>query len=177
MRLRNFILSKLMASEEQSRFLIFIYKYMTEIKTLVYSLLIYLQMDTMVSLHLMILLGIDTVLGIVKSIVIKELEFDLKSFWFGIVTKMLILLIPAVFSLVMISLGQNMMWAIDFTLKALVVSEGLSCLTNIASIKTKTVIKNKDFISIILKNLRLFLTNLLTSKLKELIEDDKDEKK
>ena len=138
--------------------------HMNEIKTAVYSAFIFLNIDTDVVQVLCWLMFIDTFSGIIKSFVLRK-SFDFKVLFFGICSKLLILLIPMVIALV----GKGISKTYDFTsildavLKILVVSEGLSIITNFYVVKTGKEVKNFDIVTLLLSSIRKWMYKIIKS--------------
>lgn len=138
--------------------------HMNEIKTAVYSAFIFLNIDTDVVQVLCWLMFIDTFSGIIKSFVLGKC-FDFKVLFFGICSKLLILLIPMVIALV----GKGISKTYDFTsildavLKILVVSEGLSIITNFYVVKTGKDVKNFDVVTLLLSSIRKWMQKIIKS--------------
>lgn len=144
-----------------------IYNHLNEIKTTLYLVFVFLNIDTDIVKILMLLMLIDTASGIVKSFIISE-NFSFKLLFFGVCSKVLVLLIPMTLALV----GKGISKTYDFTplldsvLRILVVSEGLSIITNFYVIKTKKIIKNFDIISMLLSALRRGMLAIINQTLK-----------
>jgi phage-related holin len=138
--------------------------HVNEIKTAIYSAFIFLNIDTDVVQVLCWLMFIDTFSGVVKSFVLGK-TFDFKVLFFGICSKLLILLIPMVIALV----GKGISKTYDFTsildavLKILVVSEGLSIITNFYVVKTGKDVKNFDVVTLLLSSIRKWMQNIIKS--------------
>jgi phage-related holin len=136
--------------------------HINEIKTAIYSIFIFLNIDTDVVQVLCWLMFIDTFSGIIKSFVLEK-RFDFKILFFGICSKLLILLIPMVIALV----GKGISKTYDFTpildavLKILVVSEGLSIITNLYVVRTKKDVKNFDAVTLILSHIRKWMQKII----------------
>lgn len=104
---------------------------------------------------------VDTSLGAIKAIHLDDLRFTFRKLLWGIVSKATILLIPMLLALVSLGLGYDFKWVVQIVLKILIVSEGISSITNILSIKEKKNIENTDYISKLLHSTRNFLKNKL----------------
>lgn len=147
----------------------FISEHLNELKAVLYSTFIFLNIDTDVVHILIYLMLIDTLSGVLKSFILGK-GFDFKVLFFGICSKLLILLIPMVVALVGKGISKNY----DFTiilnciLKILVVSEGLSTITNFYVIKTKKDVKNFDAITLLLSAIRNLLMKIITSTVKKI---------
>lgn len=147
----------------------FIQEHIDELKALLYSTFIYLNLDVDVVKILLWLMLIDTVSGILKAFILSK-RFDFKVLFFGICSKLLVLLIPMVVALVGkgISKTYDFVIVLDCILKVLVVSEGLSTITNFYVIKTKKEVKNFDVITLLLSSIRNLLLRIIKSTVKEI---------
>jgi len=147
---------------KENTFLVVGGNHINEIKTAIYSAFIFLNIDTDVVQVLCWLMFIDTFSGIIKSFVLGK-SFDFKVLFFGICSKLLILLIPMVIALV----GKGISKTYDFTsildavLKVLVVSEGLSIITNFYVVKTGKDIKNFDVVTLLLSSIRKWMLKII----------------
>jgi hypothetical protein len=63
-------------------------------------------------------------------------------------------------ALVALGLGYDFEWAIKAVMKMLILSEGISILTNYLSIRENRNIKNRDYIAIILRFFRSKMSNV-----------------
>lgn len=144
--------------------------YWFEIKGIIYAVFIFLQIDLDIVKLLSILMICDTALGVIKAIYIDKIRFTFKKLLWGIVSKSTILLIPMILALVSLGLGFNFVWLVQIVLKILIVSEGISAITNILSIKEKRNIENTDYISKLLHAIRNFLTKSIDKLFKQINE-------
>jgi phage-related holin len=146
-----------------------ILNHINEIKTAVYLAFVFLNIDTDVVKILTWLMLIDTISGIIKSFAIKK-HFDFKILFFGGCSKLLVLLIPMTLALVAkgISKSYDFTPVLDSVLRLLVVSEGLSIITNFYVIKTKKEVKNFDIISMLLSAIRKGMLAIINGTLKSL---------
>jgi len=136
--------------------------YWYEIKMVIYAVFAFLQIDLDIVKILSVLMVIDTILGVIKSLYINKLQFSFKVLLWGIVSKSTILLIPMILALVALVLGFDFKWLVEIVLKILVVSEGISSITNILSIKERKNIENTDYISKLLHGIRDTLNNIIS---------------
>lgn len=141
--------------------------YWYEIKTVAYLLFAFLNIDIDIVKTLSVLMIIDTSLGVLKSIFLKELKFTFRKLLWGIVSKSTILLIPMLLALVSMGLGYDFKWIVDAVLKILIISETISALTNIISIKEERLIENTDYISKLLNAVRNFFINTMDRLLRK----------
>lgn len=146
----------------------FFAEYANELKMCVYGAFVFLNIDTDIVNILIYLMCLDTLFGFTKAIVIKE-NVSFGRMFYGFTTKTLVLLIPMTLALVGKGLkGYDFTPFVEIVLKVLVVSEGISIVTNMYVIKTKKAVKNVDFVSMLLNSLRKGLTNLLKRWLGEI---------
>lgn len=136
-------------------------KYANEIKASIYGAFVFLNIDTDIVKILMILMLIDTVFGVIKAIILSEI-ISFKILFFGLTTKLLILLIPMTLALVGKGLKTyDFTPIVDVVLKVLVVSEGISIITSMYAIKKREKVENIDFVSMLLQSIRKGLMKIL----------------
>jgi hypothetical protein len=82
----------------------------------------------------------------------------------------MVLLVPMVVALVGkgLSSSYNFIPILDGILKILIVSEGLSVITNFYVVKTKKEVKNFDIITLLLSKIRGIFTGFVKSFMKDL---------
>jgi len=150
----------------------------TAIKLGLYSLFAFLNVDIDVAHIIMWLMLIDTITGIIKSIVVTKLKLTFKALYTGILTKLVLLLIPMLVSLTAMGLGYEFKWVIESALRLIVLSESISVLTNIISIKQRRNIQNKDYLSLILNIIRGWMMSMFDAISKDKFNNDenKDDK-
>lgn len=143
--------------------------HLNELKTAIYLAFIFLNIDTDIVKILTWLMLIDSLSGIVKALIISK-SFDFKLLFFGLCSKILVLLIPMTLALVAkgISKTYDFTPVLDAVLRVLVVSEGLSIITNLYVIKTKKEVKNFDIISMLLSALRKGMFAIINGTLKSI---------
>jgi len=149
----------------------------TLIKVGLYSLFAFLNVDLDVAHIFTWSMLIDTVTGIIKSILVGKLMFTFKAFYSGILTKFVLLLIPMLVSLTAMGLGYEFKWVIESALRLIVLSESISVLTNIISIKQRRNIQNKDYLSIILNIIRGWMMSMFDSISKDNFNHKKEDDK
>jgi toxin secretion/phage lysis holin len=147
-------------------------KYANEIKNTIYITFAFLNIDLDIVKILMVLMLFDTAFGVIRSLVLGD-KFSFKMLFFGLSTKMLILLIPMTLALVGKGLKYDFTPMVNVVMKVLVVAEGISIFTSMYSIKTKSKVENVDFISMLLNSIRKGLTKLLKMWLGEIENPDK----
>lgn len=140
----------------------------THIKNLAYILCLFLGMKSDVVKVLFILMVLDSILGIIKALRLGN-KFSFKVLLWGVITKLAILIIPMVLALMAKSLSFDFKYFVVAVLNIIIVSEGISCITNILSIKTKKQIENTDYITMLLETLKRILSGII-KKLFEALE-------
>lgn len=122
-------------------------------KTLIYSFFIFMDIDVDVVHILALLMGVDTVLGVVKVLRLRE-KFSFKIMLWGLITKAAVLIIPMVLALTAKALDFDFRWFVVAVLNVIIVAEAFSCITNILSIKSKKKVENVDYITVLLHSIR-----------------------
>ena len=135
-------------------------EYSNELKLLLYAIVIYLEMDTGIVKVLFYLMVMDTFLGIIKTIVLNN-KFSFKKLALGFVSKLAVLLIPTALALMSKGLDYDFNWFVTIVMDLLIVSDGISIISNIIAIKTKKEVENFDAMTLILKSIRNRLIQLL----------------
>lgn len=135
---------------------------LSALKFICYGVFVSLDISPYQSLILLIFMGVDTVLGIWKSIRLG-IDIEWKVLWVGITCKLAVLIVPMLVALLGKGLNYDFKIVVDVCMKLLILNEFLSCITNILSIRTKVNITNKDFIAVFLNTLRTYATNLIYS--------------
>ena len=137
------------------------------LKISVYPIFIYLNINTELVGILCALMLIDSILGAVKAYRIFH-RFTFKILLWGIVLKMLMLLIPITVALMGRGIGYDLVILVDMTIKLMVVGEGYSILGNMYSIRTKRELKKVDAVSMMLISFRKSTYAVLTSFLQKI---------
>ncbi|MEP0263801.1 phage holin family protein [Dokdonia sp.] len=130
-----------------------------EIKILIYSFFVYIDIDVELLKVLFCLMLIDTFLGVVKVIVLEK-TFYFKKLILGFVSKLAVLVIPMSLNLMGKGLNYDFNWFITLVIDLLIVSDGISIFSNVIAIKTKQEVKNFDALTKLLKAIRSSLINL-----------------
>ena len=125
----------------------------TAIKTFLYGMFFFLDIDVDTVKILAILMAVDTVLGIIKSLKLKN-KFTFKVLIWGLISKATILIVPMVLALTAKALSFDFTWFVTAVLNILVLSETFSSITNIISIKEGKELENHDFITRMLHAVR-----------------------
>ena len=134
-------------------------EYLNEIKLLLYGIFMYLEMDTGIVKVLFYLMVMDTFLGVIKTIVLND-QFSFKKLVIGFVSKLAVLLVPTALALMSKGLNYNFKWFVTIVMDLLIVSDGISIISNIIAIKTKKEVENFDAMTLILKLIRNRLVQL-----------------
>lgn len=137
----------------------FFSKMINEFKILLYSAFLYLDLDWEMMSVLLWLMIIDTFLGPVKVLRIDPTKFAFRETVLGFLTKIGFLLLPFTVALVMKGLEIEWKGMVQFTIKLLIVNEGVGILTNLISIKTKQEVKDYDLITRFMKYIRQLMVN------------------
>lgn len=95
----------------------------------------------------------------------------------GFATKFLILIIPLVVALMGKPLHKDFTWAVDVTIRVLIVNEGLSILANIASVYSRKNIQNVDLISRLIAWIRSLFISMAEKFMQNIkVNSDKGDK-
>lgn len=129
-------------------------------KGVLYTLFIYLGIKTGTVKILFYLMLIDSVLGIIKALRLGE-KFSFKRLSWGMVSKLTLLFIPMILALIAKGLNLNFTLFVIATINILIVNEGISCITNILSIKIKKQIENDDYVTMLLGSIRKMLAKII----------------
>jgi len=141
-------------------------EYWYELKAFLYLIFVFLSIDIDTAKTLSLLMIIDTVLGVSKTLRIKKITFDFKELLWGIVSKCTVILIPILLAVTALGLGFDFTLLVNVVFKILIVNETISALTNILSIKKRKNIKNTDYVSLLIYKLKNFLKNIINKLLK-----------
>ena len=144
------------------------------IKSVLYALFVYLGIKTGTVKVLFYLMAIDSLLGIIKALRLGY-KFSFKRLGWGMVVKISLLVIPMILALIGRGLGIDFSLFVVAAMNILIVNEGISCITNILSIKTKKQIENNDYVTLLLHSIRKLLEGLIQRFL-AIIEEGKNNK-
>jgi len=142
------------------------------LKDFCYLIFIFLGMKTDVVKILFLLMTIDSILGIIKALRLGR-KFSFKVLLWGAITKISILLIPFLIALMAKALTFDFYYFVVAVMNVIIVSEGISCITNIISIKSKKEVKNEDYITMLLQAIKEGLHRQIM-KVIELIKNGKN---
>lgn len=130
------------------------------VKKAIYAMFIFLGIKTGVVEVLFYLMCTDTILGIIKTVVLKNV-LSFKILAVGMVSKISIIAIPLIIALMGKGLNFDLSYFVVATMNVLIVNEGISCITNVISIKGKKEIENKDYLTRFLNKIRGALSKLI----------------
>jgi toxin secretion/phage lysis holin len=148
--------------------------YLDQIKTFIFGILLYLQIDKEIAMILIILIFADMLCGGAKAIVIPEIKFSFKTFYAGIIRKALLLIIIMVLALISKGLGfTDFKLMVTIVIKAMILSEGISVFNNIRSVFDKKEHKSTDFISEIIGKVSNYL-QFYMEKIMKFFDNDAD---
>jgi len=142
------------------------------IKTFLFGVFLFLEIDTNIVTILAILMAIDTFLGVIKAIRLK-FQLTFKRLIWGMITKVSVLIVPMILALVAKGLNFDFTWFVSAVLNILILSEAFSTLSNIISIKEGRLIENTDFITKLLHTVRQTLANIINKIFNSLNPEDK----
>lgn len=131
-----------------------LHNYSSELKAMLYSAFIFLQIQVDVAMILIILMTIDTIFGMIKASLIVSLTYSWKALFKGLCVKLVILLIPMTVALVAKGLGMTeFKVVVTMVMKALVIAEGVSIWNSILSIKKGEVVQQTDLVAVLIERL------------------------
>ena len=146
----------------------FLHRFSLELKAVIYTSFVFLNIDPEVVESLIILMVFDSIFGIAKAPYLGN-KFSFRILYFGLVSKMLIILIPMTLALVGKGLKTyDFTIMVDLVLKILLVSEGLSIITSMYEIKTRKKAENIDLVTMLLSSIRKGLFSLMNMWMKKI---------
>ena len=102
---------------------------------------------------------IDSVLGILKALSVGRV-FSFRTLYWGVIAKASILLIPLIIALTAKGVGLDFTVVVHTVISIMVVSECISCVTNVISVRTKKEVDNSDYITLLLNSIKKIMTSL-----------------
>lgn len=133
----------------------------------VYALFVYLEISVDVVKCLFWLIVVDTLTGIIKSIVLS-LDITFNKLFKGMISKIVFLCIPVTLALMGKGLGYEYGIFIKLVMDLLLISEAISIFGNILSVRTKVEVKNYDAITMIIKSIRNFCIKIFEGLIKNI---------
>ena len=129
-----------------------------QITAILYGLAAILNINETVLFWFCVVMAFDMILGAMKSIIVAEMRFSTKTFFFGMLRKITLLVLILFFASLGIGLGfTNLKDIITILIKVLMISEGISALYCFKSIVSGVETKPEDYISKIIETLIKFL--------------------
>jgi len=131
------------------------------IKNTIYYVFIVMSVDVNTANALMVLILLDMITGIIKSMTIDSLRFKMRSLRTGLLSKILLIIVPL--ALVQIGKGINydFNFLVDIFFKVVIISEGISIITNYLAIRSNKNLENKDYIYRVISWIRKKLVILI----------------
>lgn len=133
---------------------------LTYLKSFLYIIFIYLGIKTGAVKILLVLMLLDSLLGIIKALRLGK-SFSFKVLLWGMITKLSIFIVPFIVALMAKALDYDFSYFIIVILNIIIVSEGISCITNIIGIKTKKEVDNTDYITTLLHAIKRTLSEIM----------------
>lgn len=131
---------------------------------LVAWILSYTQISHEVITILAAFLFIDVVTGLLRVALTEPQKLSSRTGIIGILSKLLVILIPLVIALVGKGAGYDLTQLVDLSLKFLIVYEAWSILGNIVQIRTKdTSLNEYDAVSLLIKSVQDIFKRMLGS--------------
>lgn len=135
-----------------------LHNYFDQLKTFIFGLLLFLQIDKQIAFILVVLIFTDMLVGGLKALSLQTVKFSIKTFYAGLIRKSLLLIIIMVLALISKGLGfSDFRLMVDVVMKAMILSEGISVINNIRSVFDKKDHKSTDFISEIITKISNYL--------------------
>lgn len=143
------------------------------VKTFLYGVFVFLDIDVDIVKILAILMAVDTVFGIIKAIRLNKSVSFKKLIW-GMITKVSVLIIPMVLALTAKALSFDFSWFVSAVLNILVVAEAFSIVNNVISIKEGKESESQDIITRLLHAVRNGLGTIIDRLFKTINPEDKE---
>lgn len=161
------------------------------LKGILYTMFVFLEINTSVFSILVVFMVLDSVSGVAKILKIDKKQFSFKKLLWGVVSKIGLLIVPLVVALLFKGIGQpapvegeaavsglGMGFAVESIMKILIVSEFISFLGNIYTVKTNIEVKDIDIFSMLFKFVRCKALKILGGYMgTELIDSECKKKK
>lgn len=140
-----------------------------QLSAILYGLVAVLEINETVLFWFFVIMAFDMSLGAIKSVVVPELSFSTKLFFFGLLRKLTLLCLVLFVATLGKGLGYNNLT--DITTKiiqVLMITEGISVFHCFKSILTFKESKSKDFITMLIESIIKFLGNKIEKIAKSL---------
>ena len=141
------------------------------IKLPLYFIFTYLGIGTDVVKVLFLLMMLDSIIGIIVSLRLGE-SFSFKVLGWGMVQKLILLLIPMTLALIAKGLSFDFKYFVIAAMDIIIVSEGISIFRNILSYRKRERIESTDYITMLLSVIKDYFSRLIL-KFLSLIEQKK----
>ncbi len=135
------------------------------IKTIIIMAFTFLEMRWEITSLLAVLIAIDTMTGVLKVIRLK-LGFSMNELYWGLIVKFCILLVPHLVAVIGKLLGFDWIYMINIIIYVMIANDFTSILTNILSIKSKSLYKNIDFIELLFTSIKEGIRKWVENKIK-----------
>jgi len=144
-----------------------------QITAVLYGLVAVLEINEKVLFWFFVIMGFDMVFGAVKSVVVPELSFSTKMFFFGLLRKLTLLALVLFVATLAKGLGYKDMTEITTKIiQVLMITESISVFHCFKSIMTFKESKAKDFITMLIEGIIKFLGNKIEKIAKEMNENN-----
>lgn len=144
----------------------------TQITAVFYSLAALLNLNREVLFWFFVIMSFDMVFGSLKSIVVAELHFSTKAFFFGALRKLTLLGIVLFVATLGKGLGYtNMQTITTKIIQVIMITEGISVFYCFKSIWTGKEAKPQDFITILIESVIKYLGNKIEKIAKAMNEN------
>ena len=151
-----------------------LHNYFDQLKTFIFGLLLFLQIDKQIAFVLIVLIFTDMIVGALKALSLQSVDFSIKTFYAGLIRKSLLLIIIMVLALISKGLGfTDFRLMVDVVMKAMILSEGISVINNIRSVFDKKEHKSTDFITEIITRISNYL-QFYMEKVMKLFDNNSD---
>lgn len=133
------------------------------LKGILYAAFCFLDIDMALFNILMIFMILDTISGLFKVLKLNKSDFSMKVLLWGLVSKFGLLIVPLVVALMLKAVGQEMGFGVELIIKILIVSEFISTMGNIYTIKTGKIVKDIDIFSMLFRFVRCRALKLISN--------------
>lgn len=129
-------------------------------KLSIYGIFIYLNIPIDAVKVLVIMIAIDTVLGLIKAVKLKS-TITFRKLMCGMVSKVTLLTFPMILALMGKGLDYDLTSFPVIIMDILIISEGFSAFGNIQAIRTGKPVESMDIVSTLIKAIRVGLKKVL----------------
>jgi hypothetical protein len=134
------------------------------IKTFIIMIFTFLEIRWEVTSLLAGLIMLDTITGVLK-VTRLNLGFRISELYWGLTTKMFILLVPHLIALIGKILGLDWIYLVNLIIYVMIANDFTSILSNILSVKNKRVYRNFDFITLLFNHIKEFLRKTVEDRI------------